>query len=84
MFSGLEEIGVLEPGRTKRLKFGVSERSDRRKEREFGKFQWSPKGLSRFLHSLDFFNPFCIQTKGALTMESAQSKGTVNVPQGLA
>ena len=36
---GLEEIGVLEDPETERLKFGMSERSDRRKEREFGEFQ---------------------------------------------
>jgi len=37
--SGLEEIGVSETLRTKRLKFGVPECSDRREEHEFAEFQ---------------------------------------------
>ena len=36
---GLEKIGVSEVPKPKRSKFGMPERSDRRKEREFGEFQ---------------------------------------------
>ncbi|PSQ72963.1 MAG: hypothetical protein BRD34_03385 [Bacteroidetes bacterium QH_6_64_77] len=36
----------------------MPERSDRRKEREFGEFQWRLRGLSRFFHSLDLFVHF--------------------------
>ena len=55
---GLEEIGISEIPRPKRLKFEMPERSDCKEEREFVEFQWRPRILSRFLQSLELFVHF--------------------------
>jgi len=59
--------------REKRLKFGVPERSDRREEREFAEFQWRPKGLSRFIHSLDLFVHFGSSQNGYLSQGESKT-----------
>jgi hypothetical protein len=87
---GLEEIGVSEALRTKRLKFGVPERSDRREEREFAEFQWRPKGLSRFVHSLDLLlreslrssRPFWVKPKWTLLAGRARRHGSLAEQRG--
>ena len=56
---GLEEIGVSEALRTKRLKFGVSERSDQREERKFAEFQ-GPLRSSRVMEA-EGPQPICSQ-----------------------
>mgnify|MGYP006289648179 CR=1 FL=1 len=79
--SGLEEIGVSEGLRTKRLKFGMPERSDRREEREFAEFQWRPKGLSRFVHSLDLFVHFGSSQNGRFSQVESITFRSSNRPR---
>ena len=87
--SGLEEIGVSEFLRPERLKFEMSERSAWKEEREFLEFQWRPRILSRFLHSLDLFDHFGSSQNGQHTQKekepfdpaSEEEKGLDTAPE---